>query len=173
MSTQKDIFRTGFYPGMRKNADKYKKGIIRIEWSDGLLYDFCFPIVKTRAYTKHFLVTDLPSEKVIEERNSFHIPSDTVKPKHCLDKILRDMGAKVDVRGDLCFYEISHDLLVSGGFNTGIFIKNTSSIDPTRAFCLIDVNRTSKAFWNGEKFVKLDSTKQQDLYTSGAPIEIV
>ncbi|MDD4106571.1 MAG: hypothetical protein PHX84_01315 [Candidatus Shapirobacteria bacterium] len=170
MLTEKDIFRTGFYPGMRKNADKYKKGIIRIEWSDGLLLDFCFPIINTRAYTKYFLVPDLPSKKVIEERNSIPLASDTLTSKYCLDGILREMGALVAVRGDLCFYEISFDLL--GCFDPNTFIKDTSRIDTTRAFCLIDVRGTSRAFWDEKKFSELDSTQHQDLYFTGAPIEI-
>lgn len=175
MLTEVGVLRTGLVGGELKDIDKYKKGVIRIESPDSVLFYLCFPVANAGRYTyaKRFLISDLLSERVKQERNSIPLASDTLVREYPLDQILRNMGATVRIEGNFCIYTIAREFL--DYFDPKRIIKNKSKVDlsnSTRPFCLIDSEEIARAYWDGKKFVDL-CLGYRKLHIISTPIEIV
>lgn len=175
MLTEEGVLRTGLVGGELKDIDKYKKGVIRIQSPDGCLFYFCFPVANAgrHTYAKRFLIPDLLSERVKQERNSIPLPSDTLVREYPLDKILQNMGATVSIEGNFCIYTIAHEFL--GYFDPKKIARNRSKIDlsnNTRPFFLIDGEEISRAYWDGKKFNDL-GLGYRKLHIIDTPIAIV
>lgn len=175
MLTEVGVLRTGLVGGELKDIDKYKKGVIRIESPDGLLFYLCFPVAKAGRYTyaKRFLVSDLLSERVEQERRSIPLASDTLIREYPLDKILRSIGATVRIEGNFCIYTVAREFL--DYFDPKRIARNKSKVDlsnENRPFYLIDGEEIARAYWDGKKFNDL-GLGYRKLHIISTPIEIV
>jgi hypothetical protein len=127
--------------------DKFKKGVIWEECSDGMCYTVCFP--NWNGYFKYFILPDLLSDRMTTVANVIKLSSGETSDKRPMNKILLQMGARVRVEGNLCIYTFAKELATSVNlFKLMNKKERWRAITNKTPVCLIDSEGVVRGCWS-------------------------